>query len=366
MIARRVAARRLAVALVARAAASHADPPRGVLPASPWTAIDAFALVGAGATAPLRLPDGRVAVFTRAPSTLALIDAASGTVRSSPVEEPPADRVAPRCDSLGRLVVLGAGGTLFRLGLDGRVRVAATLPGELLGVIERDDGTEVAVVSSQQHVDFLTLRADGSVAAARTVAASATTGPAALAGGGTAVGVPRGMAVFDSAGTIRLVPSVEGIRHLVNIGHATLAVTDRAIFPLGPDGVALPPRPLPGPTRWWSRGDAGLALAWVDGPPSALLRVEPGGLLRRVDAPSFAEAAVVDGAGAMLLASRLGRLVALEPDGRERWVVDLRRAIVPRVTLGDGGDAWVTAVDGSALRLSSRPQSSQEAPRAHR
>lgn len=367
----RVAALALGLALLGRAGEALADPPRGIIPANPWTTVDPFPLSGSGVTAPTRLPDGRVAVFTRAPSTLALIDAESGSVRSSPVEEPPADCtsrscIVPRVDALGRLVILGAGGTLFRLGLDGRVRVAAQLPGELLGVIERADGTQVAAVSRQQHVDFVTLRRDGSIAATRTLPASATTTPAVLPGGGVAVGVPRGIAVFDPAGTIRLVPAVEGVRHLVSVGGAALAITETSIYPLDPDGIAGPPRPLPAPTRWWSSSTDGVALAWIDGPPPALLQVDRSGALRRVEAPPFAEAAVLDGAGAVLLASRLGRLVALESDGRERWVVDLRRAIVPRVTLGAHGDAWVTTIDGSVLRLSCPPPSAQEAPRAHR
>lgn len=363
---RRAGARALSLALLARAASALADPPRASLPPTPWTDVDPFPIGGAGVTAPTRLPDGRVAVFTRGPSTLALVDPETGTVRSSPVEEPPSDRIAPRCDARGRLVILGAGGTLFRLGLDGRVRVAAQLQGELLGVVERPDGTEIAAVSSHQRVDFVTLRDDGGVASVRSIAASPMTSPVSLGGGRVAVGVPRGLAVFDPAGTVRLVPSVEGLRHLVNVDHAALAVTESAVFPLDADGVAAPPRPLPSPTRWWSSSAEATALAWIDGPPPALLRVDRLGSWRRIDAPPYAESAVLDASGAMLLASRLGRLVALEADGRERWVVDLRRAIVPRVTLGDRGEAWVTAVGGSVLRLSSRTASSQEAPRAHR
>jgi len=363
---RRAGARALSVALLVGATSALADPPRGTLPPAPWTSVDPFPLPGAGVTAPLRLPDGRLAVFTRAPSTLALLDEASGTVRSSPVEEPPSDRVAPRCDARGRLVILGAGGTLFRLGLDGRVRVAAQLQGELLGVVERPDGSEVAAVSSHQRVDFVTLRADGSVASVRSLSASPMTTPATLGGGRVAVGVPRGLAVFDPAGTVRLVPSVEGLRHLVSVDRGALAVTATAVFPLDPDGVVAPPRPLPAPTRWWSSSEGATALAWVDGPPPAVLRVDRTGAWVRIDAPPFTESAVLDESGAMLLVSRLGRLVALDRDGQERWVVDLRRAIVPRVTLGEHGEAWVTAVDGNLLRLSSRAPSSQEAPRAHR
>lgn len=357
--------RALALALLGRAAAALADPPRGALPPTPWTTVDPFPLAGSGVTAPTRLPDGRVAVFTRGPSTLALVDAERGTVRSSPVEEPPSDRFEPRIDARGRLVILGAEGTLFRLGLDGRVRVAAQLSGELLEVVERPDGTSVAAVSSHQHVDLVTLRADGSVATARPLHASPMTRPAALGEGRVALGIPRGLAVLHPSGTIGLVPSVEGLHHLVGVGGATLAVTDAAVFPLDDRGVAAPPRPLPAPTRWWtSAGDT--ALAWVDGPPPALLLVDRTGAWRRVAAPPYAESAMLDDAGAILLASRRGRLTALEPDGAERWVVDLRRTIVPRVTLGLRGDAWVTATDGSVLRLSSPPPSSQEAPRANR
>ena len=366
MSSRRAGAVALALALLGFATTARADPPRGTLPPTPWTTVDPFPLGGSGVTPPLPLPDGRVAVFTRAPSTLALVDAARGTVRSSPLEEPPSDRIAPRCDARGRVVILGSGGTLFRLGYDGRVRGAAQLSGELLGVVERADGTEVAVVASRQHVDFVSLRADGTISAARTFGASPTTAPTALPDGRIAVGVPRGLAVFDPAGTIRLLPGVDGLQHLVNTEDAVFEVTEGAIFPLDAAGVAAPPRPLPARTRWWSSSTDGTALGWMDGPPSALLRLDRRGSLQRIVAPPFTEYAVRDAAGALLLASRLGRLVALDPDGSERWVVDLRRAIVPRVTLGADGAAWVTTVDGNLLRLSSPPPEAQEASRAYR
>ncbi len=356
----------IALALLGFATPARSDPPRRTVPRTPWTTVDPFPLGGAGVTPPLPLPDGRVAVFTRAPSTLTLVDSARGTVRSSPLEEPPSDRIAPRCDALGRLVILGGGGTLFRLGYDGRVRGAAQLVGELLGVVERADGTEVAVVANRQHVDFVSLRTDGTIAAARTFAASPTTAPAALRDGRIAVGVPRGLAVFDPAGTIRLLPGVDGLQHLVSIDDAVFAVTEDAIFPLDASGVAAPPWPLPARTRWWSSSTDGTALAWMDGPPSAMLRVDLRGVLQRIVAPPFTEYALRDSSGAFLLASRLGRLVALDPDGSERWVIDLRRAIVPRIVLGADGDAWVTAVDGNLLRLSSPPPVAQEAPRANR
>ena len=363
--------RALAAALLVGATAAVADPPHTTLPAAPWTRVDAIPLGGSGVNAPIRLPDGRLAVFTRAPSSLVLVDPETGATRSSPVEEPPSTEFTPRCDRRGRLVVLGAGGTLFRLGIDGRVRVAAQLPGQLHGLVERPDGTEVAVVSNQQSLAFVTLDPDGGIASMRSVAAGPMTSPATLADGHVAVGVPRGLAVFEPSGTIRLVPGVEGLLHLIAVRGATLAVTQRAVFPLDADGVPGPPRALPGSVRGWSpSGDE--ALAWIVGTPAALLRIDAAGAFRRVEAPSFTEWAMVDDVGAMLLVSPEGRLVALEPDGSRRWVIDLRRddrrqrGIVPQVTPGDRGDAWVTTVDGELLHLWSPPTSSQEAPRANR
>jgi hypothetical protein len=363
-------ARRLAAALCARAAAALADPTPPTLPAAPWTRVDATALGGSGVTAPVRLADGRIAVFTRGPATLALVDPRDGSVRSSPVEEPPAECtsqlcIAPRCDAAGRLVVLGVGGTLFRLGLDGRVRVAAQLPGSLLGVVERIDGTEVAAVSGQTNVDsphvaFVALRTDGSIAATRIFGASPIPPPVALAGGGVAVGVPRGLAVFDRAGTIRVVPSVEGILHLINAGDAAFAVTQSSLFPLDSQGVAGAPRRLLAPARGWTSASDGPAVARIDGSPSGFLLVDRAGNQRRVDAAANYETALVDGAGAMLVATRLGRLAALNADGSQRWVVDLgSRPIISRVALGPDGDAWVTAADGDLLHLWSPPPSAQ-------
>ncbi|MDO9019509.1 MAG: hypothetical protein Q8S73_38610 [Deltaproteobacteria bacterium] len=364
--------RALAAALLAGATAALADPPHGTLPAAPWTRVDPIPLGGSGVNAPIRLPDGRLAIFTRAPSSLVLVDPETGATRSSPVEEPPSTEFAPRCDRSGRLVVLGAGRTLFRLGIDGRVRVAAHLPGALHGLVERPDGTEVAVVSDQHSLSFVTLRPDGGIASVRSIAADPRTAPATLADGHVAVGVPRGLAVFEPAGTIRLVPGVENPGHLITVRDATLAAAERAVFPLDADGVPQPPRPLPGAIREWSASRDGGAFAWTVGTPAALLRIDATGAFRRIDAPDFAVWAMVDDVGAMLLVSRDGRLVALEPDGSRRWVVDLQRGaqgqrgIVPQVTPGDRGDAWITTVDGELLHLWSPPTSSQEAPRANR
>ena len=365
--------RALAAALLVGATAALADPPHTALPAAPWTRVDPIPLGGSGVNAPIRLSDGRLAVFTRAPSSLVLVDPVTGATRSSPVEEPPSTEFAPRCDRRGRLVVLGAGGTLFRLGIDGRVRVAAQLPGALHGLVERPDGTEVAVVSNpQSNLAFVTLRADGGIASVRSVAAGPIGSPVTLADGHVAMGVPRGLAVFEPAGTIRLVPGVENPRHLITVRDATLAVTERAVFPLDADGVPGPPRALPGAIRGWSASGDGEALMWTVGTPAALLRIDAAGAIRRFDAPEFTDWAMVDAVGAMLVVSRTGRLVALEPDGSRRWVVDLQRntpgqrGIVPQVTPGDRGDAWVTTVDGELLHLWSPPTSSQEAPRANR
>lgn len=360
--------RALAAALLVAATAALADPTRRTLPAAPWTRVDPTSLGGSGVNAPIRLPDGRLAVFTRAPSALVLIDPDTGTTRSSPVEEPPSPEFTPRCDRRGRLVVLGAGRTLFRLGIDGRVRVAALLPGALHGLIERPDGTEVAVVSDQRSLSFVTLRPDGGIASVRSIAAELSTSPATLVDGHVAVGVPRGLTVLEPAGTIRLVPGVENPSHLITVRDATLVVTARAVFPLDADGVPAAPRALPGAVQGWSPSGDGEALAWITGTPAHLLRIDAAGVFRRFDAPAFTDWAwaMVDHGGATLMVSRAGRLVALAPEGGSRWVVDLRRSIVPQVTLGDHGDAWVTTVNGELLHLWSPPNSSQEAPRANR
>ncbi|MDB4932156.1 MAG: hypothetical protein JWM10_4640 [Myxococcaceae bacterium] len=366
----------LPLALFARAAVALADPPPPTLPAVPWTSIDPIAVGGVGVHAPLLLPDGRVAVFTRSPATLALVDPATGSVRASPLEEPPAECtrdhcVAPRLDASGRLVYLGVGGTLFRLGLDGRVRVAAQLADSQLDVVVRPDGTEVAVVSRQTsvesaHVVFVALRADGSVAATRSFGASAIPPPVSL-GDEVAIGVPRGVAVFDRAGTARLVPSVDGLLHLVNTAGGVLAVTQSSVFPLDAAGVATAPHPLLGPVHDWVSSNVGPAVARLDGSPPGFLLVDRAGNQRRVDAAAAFETASLDGAGALLLATPRGRLAALNADGSPRWELILgARAIVPRVTLGPGGDAWVTSLDGDLLHLWSPPPSAQEAPRAHR
>lgn len=361
-------ARRFALALSLVAASAAADPPRLALPATPWSRVDAFPVGGAGVYAPLLLPDGRAVVFTHAPSTVAVIDPASGTVRSSPLEEPASDRAPfePRVDARGRIVVLGQGGTLFRLGLDGRVRVAAPLPDGPIGIVARADGTEVAVASSNDRVEFVTLRADGSVAAVRVLGSNPVATPVPLGRDRVVTGVPNGLAVLDPTGAARLLPGVSELHHLVNFGPAALAITDAAAFPVDADGVVGPPRALPGRTRWWIPTPDGGALGWLDAPPGGLLRVDPGGEVRRIDASPLTAAASVDDAGAMLLVSREGRLTALEADGSRRWVLDLQRRIVTRVTLAPDGEAWVTTADGDALRLSNRPPSAQEAPRANR
>lgn len=364
--------RALAVALLARAAAAPADPAPPILPAAPWTSVDPIAVGGVGVAAPVLLPDGRIAVFTRSPATLALVDPATGAVRASPLEEPPAECdvlrcLPPRTDAAGRLVVLGTGGTLFRLGLDGRVRVAAQLPGSRPGVVARPDGTELAVATVDGQIGFVALRADGSIAASRTFAASSGTRPIAL-GDGVAVGVPRGLAVFDRAGLARLVPSVDGLLQLVSAGGAAFAVTQTSLYPLDADGVPGPPRRLLAPTRNdWTWSDGGPAIAHFEGSPPGFLLVDRAGNQRRVDAAPTYETAQPDGAGALLLATRLGRLAVLDADGSQRWVVDLgSRPIVPRVTLGADGDAWVSTLDGNLLHLWTRRPSAQEAPRANR
>ncbi len=359
----------LAVALASVTGVALADPPSRALPAAPWPVIDSMALPGTGVTAPLLLPDGRLAVFTQAPPAFALVDPDSGNVRSSTLHEPPLDGRA-RIDSLGRLAVQVDGWTLFRVGLDGGLRAAVPLPAMIRGIVERPDGTEVATIESNQRVDFVTFRADGSVLAARALAASTTSRPTLLYDGRVAVGVPFGLAVLDRTGAIQLVPGLDEVLHLVRLGDATVAVTATSFSTLDRDLLPSPPTPLPGRTRWWTARPDGGALLWIDGTTPTLLTLDRRGVIvGRITTPPAIESVSVDDSGALLLVNNLngrGHLVALEPDGRTRWTVDLPHAIVPEVTLGPRGEAWVTCRDTNVLRLSSRPASAQEAPRAHR
>lgn len=356
----------LALSLAARVAA--ADPPVGTLPASPWPSVEAFPLRGAGVTAPVVLPGARVAVFTRAPPSLVLVDVASGNVRASDLEEPPAEHpdgpVVARCDARGRLVYQGAGGTLFRLGLDGRVRAAPALPGIIRGLVELPGGAEVATVERNDQVDFVSLRPDGSVAAVRSVNTSGASPPVLLADGRVAVAITNGVAAYSPSGVVRVIPGVSEARRLVRLGEALMVSTQTETSLLDDDGLPGPPRPLPGRVRSWFAGHDGGALAWV--PPMLVAFDRRGAAVARFNVPVATASVLVDATGAVLLATTAGRIVALESDGRQRWVVDLQRSILPWVTLGPDGDGWVTATNGNLLRLSSRPASSQEAPRANR
>ena len=93
-------------------------------------------------------------------------------------------------------------------------------PGDLAGVVPRSDGTEVAVVRASDQVDFAALRADGTVAAVRSLAGSSTTEAVGFGRDEVIIGVPRGLAVFDVAGAVRVLPSVDGVTHLARAGDA--------------------------------------------------------------------------------------------------------------------------------------------------
>ena len=340
-----------AFAALSVTAAASAEVPRRRIPPAPWHAVESWSVGGSGSTAPLRLRDGRVVVFTRGPSTVVVVDGARGAVRSNALEARPSEEPAPWSDAHGRVAVR-CETTLYRVGTDGRVRATAALAaGDLAGVVPRSDGTEVAVVRASDHVDFAALRADGTVAAVRSLAGSSTTEAVGFGRDEVIIGVPRGLAVFDVAGAVRVLPSVDGVTHLARAGDAVFAVTEHAMHRIGDDGALGPPLPLPAPTRGWTTAPDGTALAWIDGPQPTLLRVRPdGSIAARFAAPPFVESLDTDDAGTMVLATRRGRIVALEADGRTRWVVDLQRPIVTSLALGDG-DAWVATADGALLHL---------------
>lgn len=347
----------LAVALLALGGPALADPPRRQLPAEPWPVVDVIALDGSRGSPPLALPDGRIAVLTRAPPTLSLVDPRSGNVRASPLQEAPSEDLRPRLDTRGRLVFQGEGRTLFRLGLDGQIRAAAVMPGSLHGFFENDDGTAVGVAGPDEQTDFVSLRNDGSVASVRSlVRSSRSAGPARLEDGRVAVAIPWGIAAFDRSGAIQVVPGIDEVGQFLNVGRGAIAVAGGRLFPLDRGGVVGAPTPLGGVVAWWEPLTDGTALGWMEGAaPRMLFVARDGSVLRRVDAPpaSAARGAAVDDAGTVLLVSALGLLTAVEPDGRTRWTLNLRRRVVPVVTLV-GGDAWITAVDGPLIHLSPR------------
>jgi hypothetical protein len=164
------------------------------------------------------------------------------------------------------------------------------------------------------------------------------------------VAMPFGLAVHDASGTIQFVPGLDGVLHLMRLGAATLAVTATGVSTLDQDLLPGPPSPLPGRARWWTARRDGGAHLWVDGASPALHTLDRrGSIVGRASTPPAIESVTVDDTGALLLVNNLngrGHLVALDPDGRQRWTIDLPHRIVPEVTLGSHGEAWVTSHDG--------------------
>src|SRR5207244_3482883 len=130
------------------------------------------------------------------------------------------------------------------------------------------------------------------------------------------------------------------------------AVVGNDVVLAAADGAIRSRVDIGAPVQWISPLPGGRVAVLRGGPPNELWVLDAGGtVVARGPAALSAQPPQADPAGALLMLSREGELVVLEPDGAERWRLSLRELVRPPVVPLPGGGIALATVGRNLLFL---------------
>lgn len=333
-------------AAVTPAVTARAEEPAAVVmarhrwPAAPWPHARTLDLPGVAATGVIARRGGGYAVGVRSPPAVLFLDGAGEVTARARLDDRPDPELGAGAE--GRVFAVMAGRALVTAAPDGALRNAVVLSAPAAtGPRVRPDGTVVLLTErGTGRAEFTVFSAEGDPVAVRDLRASRLAGPALARDGRVLVAMTRQLQWITPDDTLCSAPSVDGLRAVAGLARgAAMLFTDDAVMVTDAQGDVVRRSPLPAPTRVVTALSDGRVAALIEGPPArVLLYDDRGALTATLAVPREPMAPVPDATGALLVATRTGLLVVYEPDGRERWRMQLdERLRSAPVATPDGG-----------------------------
>ncbi|MBI5513292.1 MAG: hypothetical protein HY909_05955 [Deltaproteobacteria bacterium] len=339
-------------ALWPRAAGDLAGPfavaePWRPAPRASWTVprraygdVRRVALPGATTTGVQAMPDGRVVVgvWASGGGGLALVDPADLSACEVRLPERVSRPLAVGPD--GTVYAIGDTPTLYVVAPDGTLRASVPLPNAGLAVpAVRPDGTvAIAAQMTSTESEILLVGARGEALGHRRVPATIL-GPPVVLGEELLVPIPGGTLRLLPGGGIARNAGLPGAGAVTASGDTLVAAAGNAVELLGPTGGLRRVVELGAPVPSAFALSSGRALALRLGTPPELFLLAPSGeVLARVPAVVSAGRPLEGSDGAMVVPSGAGELLALEADGRPRWIQRVGDSLrLPAAALPGGG-----------------------------
>lgn len=320
------------------------------LPPAAWNRMEPVALPGTPVTPCLGTADGGCVVGTGAPPGVVFVGADGSIVASSRIDDRAEQPLASGLD--GRVYAVTRAASVLTLAPDATVREVAHLPAAALSTpAVLDDGTVVVFAASVRGGSAHLLAATGERSATVNLRVAVLGHPVAW-GGRAVAATATGLVTVDPAGAVARLPVVPGILSIAALRDGCLALGGtEGLARLDARGRVL--ATLATPTVEWVAPTDGDALWAQHAGPSPRLTCHGPDLAERwsLPLPSTAHPPGVDERGAGLLCCRDGTVIAVEPDGTERWRLTVGEPLLGAAVRLAGGRFAVAAVRSGLLLL---------------
>jgi hypothetical protein len=326
------------------------------IPQRPYTRVhESEALPGFVSTAPLVLDDGSMVLGLSSPPGVVWVDTSGHVGNAARFDDRPAGDLAVGAD--GRIFVSGEGRSLFTLAPDGTVR--STVPPEpsmqmIPGPIVRDDGSVIVVANGATSGSVVFLSPSGERVATHTLAMRVTSASLGLDGCVWLLG-SSGVGCLESNGTVRDASFGRGANLVVPItAHALGLIVANELQIRTPDGELRGRTTLGAPVQWIVPLPSGGVALLRNNPTQELMVLGPDATpLAHVPFATTPSGRVLgvlsDSAGALVAVTSDGTIVALEPDGAERWRLETRQRFARAAVPLHGGGFAVPLAEGGLL-----------------